>query len=175
MRVIIDCGANVGITALFLASRYPKAIIYSIEPHPKNFAILKMNTHSEPRIVPVNAAVVGYPQESVRLSVNQSTWGNRVVSSNNYGIDVPALTVSQICERYDLKSIDLLKIDIEGAEEEVFENADSLPQVRFGLIELHGNFTLNKFEQALARLGYDIISPDDSTGLQMLAFSRPVA
>jgi hypothetical protein len=41
VRVIVDCGANIGITSLFLAARYPRAKILSIEPHPENFALLK--------------------------------------------------------------------------------------------------------------------------------------
>src|ERR1700730_14900976 len=43
VRVIIDCGANIGITSLFLAARYPDAMIISVEPHPENFALLKSN------------------------------------------------------------------------------------------------------------------------------------
>jgi hypothetical protein len=53
VRIVVDCGANIGITSLFLAARYPRAKILSVEPHPENFALLKANVAAVPRIVPI--------------------------------------------------------------------------------------------------------------------------
>ena len=50
VRVILDCGANVGITALYFAWRYPNARIFCIEPDDRNFELLKRNSAGEPRI-----------------------------------------------------------------------------------------------------------------------------
>jgi hypothetical protein len=50
VRVIIDCGANIGITSLFLAARYPGAMILSVEPHPDNFALLQINVAEIPHL-----------------------------------------------------------------------------------------------------------------------------
>jgi FkbM family methyltransferase len=57
VRVVVDCGANIGITSLFLAARYPRAKILSIEPHPGNFALLKANVETVPRLLPIRACV----------------------------------------------------------------------------------------------------------------------
>jgi hypothetical protein len=62
VRVIVDCGANIGITSLFLAARYPCAKILSVEPHPENFALLKANVETVPRILPIRACVTGTPK-----------------------------------------------------------------------------------------------------------------
>lgn len=66
VHVIIDCGANIGITSLFLAARYPNARIYSIEPNEENFELLRRNTANEPRIVPIHGAIVGYARKPGR-------------------------------------------------------------------------------------------------------------
>ena len=58
VRVVVDCGANVGITSLFFAAQYRNARIYSIEPDPDNFALLKRNVCQERRIVPICGAIV---------------------------------------------------------------------------------------------------------------------
>lgn len=166
---IVDCGANVGITSIFFASRYPHATIYSIEPHPDNYRLLKLNTQAEPRIVPINAAIVGVETPSVRMTVNAPAWGNKL-SHDESGIEVPALTISQLIEKHGLKRIDLLKVDIEGAEEEVFAQAEFLSHVGFGIIELHGSYSQKKFDADLAPWRFAARVPSPETGLKMLTF-----
>jgi hypothetical protein len=75
VRVIVDCGANIGITSLFLAARYPRAKILSVEPHPENFALLKTNVEGVSRILPIRACVTGTPQSAVRFTADQAAWG----------------------------------------------------------------------------------------------------
>src|SRR5262249_12200769 len=48
VHTIVDCGANIGLTALYLASAYPNARILCVEPDPANFALLQRNTRNEP-------------------------------------------------------------------------------------------------------------------------------
>ena len=106
VKTIVDCGANIGLTSLFFASRYRNARIFSIEPHPVNYDLLKKNTNCEPRIVPIQAAIVGEPRSTVKLSVHRAAWEN-LLSNDNTGVDVPAMTLSQICELYHLNRVDL--------------------------------------------------------------------
>jgi FkbM family methyltransferase len=174
VRVIVDCGANIGITSLFLASRYPNATIFSIEPHPGNFSILKRNTQAEPRIISVQAAVVGRPAASVRLTSSEPSWGYKL-TNDRAGVEVPAITIGELVERYGLRGIDLLKIDIEGAEEMVFARAEFLPWVRLGMIELHGSYSRGKFDADLAKWGFASKSPVPKDGLKMLTFAANVA
>ena len=53
---------------------------------------------------------------------------------------VDALTVSSLCERFQIKSIDLLKVDIEGAEIELFSHDAWVDRVSCIMIELHDRF-----------------------------------
>ena len=78
VKTVVDCGANIGLTGLFLAARYPKARVICVEPDPQNFALLKANISGEPRIVAVQAAIVGSPTLTrVTLTQSHASWGNR--------------------------------------------------------------------------------------------------
>jgi FkbM family methyltransferase len=170
-RVIVDCGGNIGITALYLATRYPNATIYSIEPHPDTFAILKRNTAAEPRIVPVHAAVVGKPMATAKLTFRNPAWGNRL-TQDGLGLEVPATTLYQLIQRFRLTRIDFLKVDIEGAEEMVFAHGEFLPYVRLGMIELHGQYTRSRLDADLSNWGFSSTSPTPGDGPKMLTFAQ---
>lgn len=150
--VIIDCGANIGITSLFLAARYPRATILSVEPHPENFALLKTNVAQVSRILPIRACVTGTPQRAVALTTDQAAWGNRI-ATDNHGVLVPAITVDELCNQYGIEEIDLLKLDIEGAEEQVLENGAFLARTNYIIIELHGHYGLQCFQRDIAPYG----------------------
>ena len=75
VRVILDCGANIGITSLFFAARHPNARIYSIEPDPNNFVLLERNTRQEPRISPICGAIVGRACEQSLFDDRRSSLG----------------------------------------------------------------------------------------------------
>jgi len=169
VRCIVDCGANIGITSLFFASRYRNATIYSVEPHPANFALLQQNVKGQPRIVPINAAIVGLPCPSVHFSTERPAWGNRIETSG-VGLEVPAITISQLCEMHTVDRLDLLKIDIEGAEREVFNHADFLSRVALGVIELHGDYSFANFAGDVSSWGGVASLFDQERGVKMITF-----
>jgi FkbM family methyltransferase len=153
VRVIVDCGANIGITSLFLAARYPNATILSVEPHPENFALLEANVAQVPRITPIRACVTGRPQIGVWFTVDQAAWGNRIATDAN-GVLVPAITIDELCNKYGLAKIDLLKLDIEGAEEQVLENGTFLARTGYIIVELHGRYGFECFQRDIAPYGF---------------------
>jgi FkbM family methyltransferase len=152
VRLVVDCGANIGITSLFFAARYPGATILSIEPHPENFALLKANVAQVSRILPIRACVTGIPQSAVAFSTDQAAWGNRIAMDTN-GVQVPAITIEQLCNQYGIERIDLLKLDIEGAEEQVLENGAFLARTEHIIIELHGHYGFQCFQRDIAPYG----------------------
>jgi FkbM family methyltransferase len=152
VRVIVDCGANIGITSLFLAARYPRATILSVEPHPENFALLKTNVAELPRIWPIWACVTGTPQNAVRFTADQAAWGNRI-ATDGHGVLVPAITLDELCEQKGVEKIDLLKLDIEGAEEQVLQNGTFLARTEHIIAELHGHYSFGCFQRDIAPYG----------------------
>ncbi len=165
VTTIVDCGANIGMTALYFAAKYPRARIISVEPDPENFKLLRQNTAAEPRIEAVQAAMVGSPtREPVFLSQDQPSWGN-VLTQERAGtgqIEVPAVTLNELCERFAIETIDILKVDIEGAEEAMFRRATWLDKVRFIVIELHGYYQIDRFRQDVEPAGFTVEPPGEA-------------
>jgi FkbM family methyltransferase len=166
--VVFDCGANIGITSLFFAAQYPNARIYSIEPDPDNFALLKRNVRQERRILPICGALVGLPREHVYLTTDAPAWGNSIATSKTRTA-VNAWTIDEICRENALYHIDLLKVDIEGAEKELFANGQFLNRVRCGIVELHNNYGLEALERDVAGWGFRVLAPTRESGLAMIS------
>lgn len=168
VKTIVDCGANVGITALYLAERYPSARILCIEPDPANFAILHRNVSCESRIVPIKAALVGVDAGVVYLSQDRPAWGNSISDDPQAGkrLEVAGMTIPELCQRYSVERIDLLKVDIEGAEEQVFRSPGFLECVQFVVIELHNDYTLDRFAKDVCPMGFEIKPPGAHGGVR---------
>ena len=170
VRVVVDCGANIGLTSLSIASRYPNARIFSIEPSLDNFKLLKRNTATVSRILPVHGALVGRARDHVRITTHAPAWGN-FIAKDGEGIEVPAFTVDQIMEHYGISYIDLLKVDIEGGEKEVFANGHFISRVGLVIVELHNDYQLNDFAADVPNWGFRAIAPTDRSEGKMIIAS----
>ncbi len=138
--VIIDAGANIGLASVFFANQYPNSKIISIEPESNNFAQLKINTEPYKNII-LQQGALWYKKERLNLAnPGYGDWGFMVEKKNeeNNG-SVQAFSVVDLMEQFHLSKIDLLKIDVEGAEKEIFETGVSewLPKTKMILVELH--------------------------------------
>src|ERR1019366_9032856 len=156
--IILDCGANIGITSLFFAAQYPNARIYSIEPDPNNFVLLERNARQEPRISPICGAIVSHICERVYLTTDAPAWGNSIAQSE-MGVAVKAWTIDEICRENGVTHIDLLKVDIEGAEKELFASGEFLRRVNCVVIELHNDYGIKDLERDAARWKFHVIEP----------------
>jgi FkbM family methyltransferase len=168
VRIILDCGANIGITSLFFAARYPNARIYSIEPDPNNFVLLERNTRQEPRISPICGAIVSQVCERVYLTTDAPAWGNSITQGKT-GIGVKAWTIDEICRENGFAHIDLLKVDIEGAERDLFGNGNFLKHVNCVIIELHNDYGIKELERDGARWGFHVVEPTRENELKMIS------
>lgn len=118
-RLIVDCGANVGYSVLYWASKFPSAQIIAFEPHPESVAQAARNIAANhlDRRVQLHARAVGARAASVRLSDAGAASSVLNVAPDDRG----AFTVEMI-DVFPLlagKRIDILKIDIEGGEYEI--------------------------------------------------------
>lgn len=139
-KIILDAGANVGYSAVWFASKFPNAKILAIEPEKSNFDVLKKNTESRSTIFPIQA---GLWFEKTFLKIHDTKAGSWAFETklpkDGEKTDVETVTIPELIRDYQLTQIDLLKIDIEGAEYELFENhaEDWLPFVNMIMIETH--------------------------------------
>jgi len=147
-KLIIDGGANVGYVSALFANQFPDARILSIEPMPENFAMLTENAKPYPNIQPLNAAIWNKSGTIDLVTHDQNNkflghWGVQVKENAPASAGaVRAMTIPEILESTGLPVIDILKIDIEGAEVEVFDkNAHKwLSKTNMLIIELHDRF-----------------------------------
>jgi FkbM family methyltransferase len=152
-RVIVDAGAYTGLSTAFFAMRYPDAQIIAIEPDELNFGLLLLNTAGFANVRAVHA---GLWTESGMITLTDpgwGAWGLRVKESHNEdrdinlpsalkaGTSIRAVTIPELMREYDLERIDLLKLDIEGSEKEIFSDAGPwISSVEAICLELHDRF-----------------------------------
>ena len=166
VRTILDCGANIGLASLYFAERYPEARILALEPHPENFRLLRANTRLQQRITPIQACVAGSLHKPRFISLGKPAWGNQT-NETGEGVQVPAATIDSICREYEVDFIDILKVNIEGGEEEVFADAAFLSRVGLVVIELHDRYDLDCFQRDVAKWGFTANAPDPRVGTKV--------
>jgi FkbM family methyltransferase len=166
VKSIIDCGANVGYTALYFAKTFPEARIVAIESDSTNAALCRLNLSDlNGRVSILESAV--WPRAGAALTIYRGDhdefepWARQVRESvTSEGSDVPAVTIPDVMERFGFESVDILKVDIEGSEQEVFEVDTSawLGQVKNVAIELHGDECRRVFFDAMSRYSYRAVA-----------------
>jgi FkbM family methyltransferase len=148
-KVIVDAGANIGFTTLFFLLEFNPSLIISLEPDSRNFALLQKNTQHYPSITPVQKALwhkerlveisdEGYGLRGFVVKSVQANSDEEVVNSGNAS-NMKGTTVQSLMKQHKLTHIDILKMDIEGSEKEVFSEGSEewLPITRCLIIELH--------------------------------------
>jgi FkbM family methyltransferase len=142
--LIIDAGANVGCGSVFFASRYPDAMIFAVEPEADNYEMLCRNVAPYPNVTPVLSAVWS---SNGRLAIDHregGSWAFRVREAREGEADAfSAVTIAELFERSGKPTIDILKLDVEGAEYELFSDEKChswLQHTNMIFIELHDRF-----------------------------------
>ena len=145
-RTILDAGANVGFASAYFANLYPDARILALEPEESNFKLLRRNVAPYPNVVPIQAALWSYNGTLDLLDPGVGHWGFRAHEGTDSSTSlsmgkVQARTVDDVMAEYACDSIDLLKIDIEGGEREVFADASKwIDKVGVLVAELHERY-----------------------------------
>jgi FkbM family methyltransferase len=140
--VIVDAGANAGMSAVYFSTRYPHAKVIAIEPEPTTFDVLRKNAELFPQIVPVKAALWNREGAVQIEDAGGGHWAMRVTEADPSSAKfIPTVTIPMLLKQHAIDYIDVLKIDIEGAEYEIFEDASSwIDQVGMICVELHDRF-----------------------------------
>ncbi len=134
---ILDCGANIGVTVRYWKYRYPEARVTAFEPDPDIFKILQTNTSDLLNTELVQAAL--WSSEGELSFVREGKEGGHIetVNTNETTHSVDTLPTKRLRD-YLNEPIELLKIDIEGAEFEVLEDCkEHLHNVKNLFVEHH--------------------------------------
>jgi len=181
---VVDLGANTGFTIRLWQILYPSARIVAVEPDAANLAMCKHNALKNAggdRLKFVQACVAGSAR-SVYLDRSSGAWRFSLSDAGGPGAEpLPAVTLPQILESCAIDgTIDLLKCDIEGSEEEVFSDCSAwIARVRNLVIELHYPYTSERFFEDLRRAGaglkvYHQVSSNGNCELIFLEQSEPL-
>jgi FkbM family methyltransferase len=150
-KLIFDLGANVGYSSAYFLSRYPGCTVLAVEPDPHNFAVLRKNV--EPygdRCITLQAAVwhCARPLRFKHAPSKGTEWA-RAVEIADVG-EIVSVTIPQLLDTMPFPRISILKIDIEGAERELFDaDANWLQSVENIVIELHDSACSDAFMRAI--------------------------
>jgi FkbM family methyltransferase len=160
--VIIDAGANIGLASVYFANKFPNAKIIAVEPEASNYSLLERNVSPYERIVPLHCALWGENSRIKLVDPGFGKWGFQTHASEQAKAadvrdEVEAVTVDRIMRDHGIEFIDVLKMDIEGAEKEVFENAAPwIDKVGILIVELH-----ERLKQGCSRSFYNATNDFD--------------
>ena len=155
--VIVDCGANAGYSTLFFLKHFPRARVIALEPDPLNAELCRYNLRRYvDRCVILQKAIWGSVSRLAFVEESRKPgeeWGIQVrATSVSADVDtVESIDIPNLMATTGVKHIDLLKIDIEKSEVDLFQcnSAVWLPLVRNIAIELHGHTCSDIFRSAL--------------------------
>jgi FkbM family methyltransferase len=173
-EIIIDCGANIGLASIYFKNKYPDVKIFAIEPDKNNFEILKKNTELYKDIICINAAVWNQKAYISLNDINLEECAYRTYESTENDVHlVNSITINNIIDKYNLTKIDILKIDVEGAEKEIFSNnyKSFLDITEMIMIELHDLInpgSSENFFKALINYKFRLITNTITLGIKLL-------
>lgn len=141
VETIFDLGANVGVSALYFRLRYPDATIHCFEPDPRNVRRLRTNAAliGQTRVYDV-AVWSGRETLSFYVDPHRGTGSSPVTSrSRQQEIRVDARPLADAFPAAGVEQVDLLKMDVEGAEEAILTTFHDYDRVRAIRGEVHGD------------------------------------
>ena len=160
---ILDLGSNSGMAALYFHAHYPEARIACVEPDPRNIKLLQKTLTSNKLADAVTifpAAVAASPgQLKLRMGPNStcSSLESSPLHDLEDSLDVKVITVPMILYQLGWDRINLLKMDIEGTEDEVLSRDNGwLKQVDAIVLEIHPNTTPEKIQSYLLPFGFTL-------------------
>ena len=171
LRTIVDIGAHVGAFTVWAALRSPRARIVAVEPNPQTFAFLERNIRDnglQERVITVNAAV-GAESGAGTLELVEHSLGTRLARDGVGSVKVDVQTLPSLLQKAELVDVDMLKIDCEGMEYDVFGRLPSAQLSRFGVIacEFHPDpdHTVKELDTVLGSSGFKVDRPDAPLGV----------
>ncbi|MGH7437044.1 MAG: FkbM family methyltransferase [Polyangiaceae bacterium] len=168
--LVIDCGANVGYSAAYFLTRFPRAFVVAVEPDPGNFALLVRNL--APYEGRARAMHTGVWSHATGLAIAEDKSGDgrewAVTVREARAGERPAMTATDVASLLAASGhprISILKVDVEGAERVIFAGRPGpwLDVVDNLVIELHGAECEAVFHRAIADRGFEVSRCDELT------------
>ena len=177
IHTVIDVGANQGQFAIAASKGYPQANIYSFEPLPETFLVLKKNVGEYDRIKSFNTAL-GSEQGVIDFYKNNHSHASSALPVSTFQknqlpetsitqkIQVPVERLDRIADKLVLEAPVLLKLDVQGFEKQVLEGSSGIiNKIDFlvfeaSFIQMYDGETLfNELHDYVQSCGFELVAP----------------
>ena len=169
--VLVDIGANIGLTSIWLTKEYGFTNIIAVEPDKENAALVRKNFDLNGiRGTIMDAAIGPYDGTAKFQTADESNLGRL----SHEGQIVTVISMRSILDRLRLSEVDLVKIDIEGGEQALLTGpVEWLYQTKAIIAEFHPNVVdYATLTQLLERLGFKHVHPNTAFANNMDSFHR---
>ena len=140
VKTIVDGGANIGLSAVYFANRFKNSVVYAIEPEGSNIQMLERNSAPYPNIKIIRSAL-WYRDTFLKIkNLGEAKWAFSVQECKEGELDsFRGISIPTWMRENSIDNLDLLKLDIEGSEKELFQfDTDRwLPKTKVIVVELH--------------------------------------
>lgn len=166
--LIIDCGANIGLSAVWFCHLFPDAQIYAVEPDAANIEVAKRNLAPYSNVTLLHGAIWDCPKDLTIFDNTVDPWAYRMKEAQEGTLPttdklLKAYTIPDIMTMANSSHALIVKVDIEGAEASLFRsNTEWVKQTDLIAIELHDwlfpkQRTSAAFIRSFANLEFDLL------------------
>jgi FkbM family methyltransferase len=155
-RAIVDGGAHIGFASIYFANRFPQATIIAVEPEAANYALARQNLAPYPNVHLVRGGIWCRDAWLAIKNPHADSWAFRVLEVADHAEgSFQGHSIDSLLRSFGLDGAELVKLDIEGAEIEVFGRGTLrwLDRTEAVVIELHGREAERVVGQAMDALG----------------------
>ena len=173
--IILDCGANIGLSSIYFKTIYPNCELHAFEPDERIFRVLEKNIlDNHYQNVHLHQAAVWTAQTQLSFD-NKGSEASAIDTSGNSHYKVNAIKLADYINQFD--AVDFLKMDIEGAEFEVVQDCASvLHKVKLFFLEYHGlasdTHQLNTLLNIVEKAGFKVYIKMAADHLQSPFFQK---
>lgn len=150
--VVVDIGANIGTFSLFAAQFADR--VYAVEPEPHNLKALKNNiiiNNMNDKVITIPYGISDFKGTAV---IHDSGGGSSIKDDGSFGAEIEIMTLDNLFSLYQIDSVDVLKIDVEGSEVEIILGAsqENLNKCKYITMEfdIRSGKSLGKMTQKLS-------------------------
>lgn len=166
--VIVDAGAHIGAVSLRAATAAQNVRVYALEPSPANFAVLKRNISAnglEHAIFPYQLAVGAAAGQKQLFTCTERADGHTFYPHDHFQfgrpVRVACVSLADFISREGLEKVDFLKMDVEGAEYDIFLEGD------VSFLEKVGSIGMEYHELRPQHRGADIVRVLEQKGFKV--------
>jgi FkbM family methyltransferase len=173
VKTIFDLGSNIGTTVVAFYHKYPNATIYACEPDPHNFNRLKRHVallkEGSTRVKLFNVAITDTDGGVIPFFIGtKDHWSSSILkrSVTNNEVSITTRSLDGLCTTEAIEHIDIMKMDIEGAEDLALDGFTQLQKVKWFLGEMHPTLMRSSIKDFIYRfIGFELRSLNTATGV----------